>query len=78
LDTNFYEISAKMSDEAVVIALGSESDFGLTILNRLKMSKHDSLDYDRKFLAMICEGQPPGNDLYEQYTQGTTASQSSC
>jgi hypothetical protein len=35
-------------------------DFGLTILNRLKMSKHDSLDYARKFLAMICEGQPHG------------------
>jgi hypothetical protein len=49
-----------MSDEAVVIALGTESDFGLTILNRLKMSKHDSLDYARKFLAMICEGQSHG------------------
>ena len=35
-------------------------DFGLTILNRLKMSKHDSLDYARKFLAMICKGQPHG------------------
>ena len=32
-------------------------DFGLTIRNRLKMSKHDSLDYARKFRAMICEEQ---------------------
>jgi hypothetical protein len=60
LDTNFYGISAKMSDEAVAIALGTESYFGLTILNTLKMSKHDSLDYTRKFLAMICEGKPHG------------------
>ena len=60
MDTNFYGISAIMSDEAVAIALGTESDFGLAILNRLKMSKHDSLDYTRKFLAMICEGKPHG------------------
>jgi hypothetical protein len=60
LDTNFYRISAKMSDEAVAIALCTESDFGLTILNMLKMSKHDFLDYARKFLAMICEGKPHG------------------
>jgi hypothetical protein len=33
-------------------------DFGLTIRNRLKMSKHDSSDYARKFRAMICEEQP--------------------
>ena len=58
MDTNFYGISAKMSDEAVAIALGTESDFGLTTLNTLKMSKHDFLDYARKFLAMICEGKP--------------------
>ncbi len=33
-------------------------DFGLTIWNKLKMSKHDSLDYAPKFRTMICEGQP--------------------
>jgi hypothetical protein len=33
-------------------------DFGLTIINKLKMSKHDSLDYAPKFRAMICEEQP--------------------
>jgi len=33
-------------------------DFGLTIRNKLKMSKHDSLDYAPKFRAMICEEQP--------------------
>ena len=33
-------------------------DFGLTIRNRLKMSKRDSSDDARKFLAMICEEQP--------------------
>jgi hypothetical protein len=60
LDTNFYGISAKISDEAVVTALGTESDFGLAILYRLKMSKHDFLDYVRKFLAMIGEGKPHG------------------
>jgi hypothetical protein len=60
LDTNFYGISAKISDDALVIALGTESDFGLAILNRFKMSKHDFLDYVRKFLAMICEGKPHG------------------
>ena len=32
-------------------------DFGLTIRNKLKMSKHDS-DYAPKFRAMICEEQP--------------------
>jgi hypothetical protein len=58
LDTNFYGISAKMSDEAVALALGTESYFDVTILNRLKISKHDSLDYARKFLAMICEEKP--------------------
>jgi hypothetical protein len=52
-----------MSDEAVAIALGTESYSGLTILNRLKMSKHDSLDYARKFLAIICEGKPHGKRL---------------
>ena len=57
MDTNFYGISAKMSDEAVAIALGTESDFGLTILNRLKMSKHDSSDQARKFRAMVYEEQ---------------------
>ncbi len=36
----------------------SFKDFGLTILNKLKMSKHDSLDYAPKFRAMICEEQP--------------------
>jgi hypothetical protein len=35
----------------------SFSDFGLTIRNKLKMSKHDSLDYAPKFRAMICEEQ---------------------
>ena len=39
--TNLYEIWAKMSDQAIVTALGVESDFGLTILNRLKISKCD-------------------------------------
>jgi hypothetical protein len=63
LDTKFYGISAKMSDEAVAIALGTESYSGLSILNRLKMSKHDSLDYARKFLAIICEGKPHGKRL---------------
>jgi hypothetical protein len=57
LDTNFYGISAKMSDEAVVIALSIESDFGLTIFNRLKILKRDSLDQTRKFRAMIYEEQ---------------------
>ena len=33
-------------------------DFGLTIRNKLKMSKRDSLDYASKFPAMICEEQP--------------------
>ena len=33
-------------------------DFGLTIMNKLKMSKHNSLDYAPKFRAMICEEQP--------------------
>jgi hypothetical protein len=33
-------------------------DFGLTIWNKLKMSKYDSLDYAPKFRAMICEEQP--------------------
>jgi hypothetical protein len=46
-----------MSNEDVAIASSTESDFGLTILNTLKMSKHESLDYARNFLAMICEGQ---------------------
>ena len=55
LDTNFYGISAKMSDEAVAIALGTESYFGLTILNRLKKSKRDFSDQARKFRAMIYE-----------------------
>ncbi|HET6800874.1 MAG TPA: hypothetical protein VFH25_09960 [Nitrososphaeraceae archaeon] len=32
-------------------------DFGLTIRNKLKMSKHDSLDYAPKFQAMICKEQ---------------------
>ncbi len=32
-------------------------DFGLLIRNKLKMSKHDSLDYAPKFRAMICEEQ---------------------
>jgi hypothetical protein len=32
-------------------------DFDLTIWNRVKMSKHDSLDYAQKFRAMICEEQ---------------------
>ena len=36
-----------------------------------------TMDYARKFLAMICEEQPYGNDHYEQYTQGTSANQSS-
>jgi hypothetical protein len=49
-----------MSNEAVAIALSTESDFGLTILNTLKMSKQDSLDYARKFVAMIRKGQPHG------------------
>jgi hypothetical protein len=31
-------------------------DFGMTIRNKLKMSKHDS-DYSPKFRAMICEEQ---------------------
>ena len=33
-------------------------DFGLTIMNKLKMSKHDSLDHAPKFRALICEEQP--------------------
>ena len=33
-------------------------DFGLTIRNKVKMSKHDSLDYAPKFRTMICEDQP--------------------
>jgi hypothetical protein len=33
-------------------------DFGLTISNKLKMSKHDSLDHVPKFRAMVCEEQP--------------------
>jgi len=33
-------------------------DFGLTIWNKLKMSKHDSLDYAPKFRTMIFEDQP--------------------
>ncbi len=33
-------------------------DFGRSIWNKLKMSKHDSLDYARKFRAMICEEKP--------------------
>ena len=53
-----YGISAIMSNEAVAIALSTESDFGLTILNTLKMSKQDSLDYARKFVAMIRKGRP--------------------
>ena len=32
-------------------------DFGLTIMNKLKMSKHDYLDYAPKFRALICEEQ---------------------
>ena len=36
----------------------SFKDFGMTILNKLKMSKHDSLDYAPKFRVMICEEQP--------------------
>ena len=32
--------------------------FGLTIWNKLKMSKHDSLDYAPKFRTMIFEDQP--------------------
>jgi hypothetical protein len=35
-------------------------DFDLTIRNRLKMSKHDSLDYARNVRAMICEEQLRG------------------
>jgi len=33
-------------------------DFDLPIRNKLKMSKHDSLDFVRKFRAMTCEEQP--------------------
>jgi hypothetical protein len=33
-------------------------DFRLIIMNKLKMSKHDSLDYDPEFRAMICGEQP--------------------
>ena len=33
-------------------------DFGLPIRNKIKMSKHDSLAYVRKFRAMTCEEQP--------------------
>ena len=33
-------------------------DFGLTIRNNLKTSKHDSLGYAEKFQTMICEHQP--------------------
>jgi hypothetical protein len=51
--TDFYGISAKVSDEAMSIASGTESDFGLTNLNRLKMSNRDSPDQARKFRAMI-------------------------
>jgi hypothetical protein len=32
-------------------------DFELTIRNKLKMSKHDFLDYAPKFRAIICEKQ---------------------
>ncbi len=33
-------------------------DFGMTIRNKLKMSKYDSLDYAPKFRTMICVDQP--------------------
>jgi hypothetical protein len=38
-------------------------NFGLTIVNRLKISEHASLDYARRFLALICERQPHGKRL---------------
>jgi hypothetical protein len=41
-----------------VYQYASFRDFGLTIRNNLKMSKHDSLDYAPKFRTMICEDQP--------------------
>ncbi|MGI0050748.1 MAG: hypothetical protein ACRD8K_03330 [Nitrososphaeraceae archaeon] len=33
-------------------------DFGLTIMNKPKISKHYSLDYAPKYRAMICQEQP--------------------
>jgi hypothetical protein len=33
-------------------------DFGMTIKNKLKMSKYDSLDYATKFRTMISVDQP--------------------
>ncbi|MFZ0328107.1 MAG: hypothetical protein WAL66_12490 [Nitrososphaeraceae archaeon] len=36
MDTNFYGLSAKTPDEAVVMALDTESDFDLTIVTSFK------------------------------------------
>jgi hypothetical protein len=36
----------------------SFKDFGLTIRNKLKMSKHYCFDNASKFKAMICQEQP--------------------
>jgi len=62
-------ISQNMISKTLAAMDGSESslktyqytsfrDFRLTIRNKLKMSKHDSLDYAPKFRAMVCQEQP--------------------
>jgi hypothetical protein len=48
------------SEASLAYQYTSFRDFDLPIRNKLKMSKHDSLDYARNVRAMICEEQLRG------------------